>query len=1346
MKLTIAKKIWMSLGILILSYFFSMILGFVTGRNTEHQLTSVLTNLFPATRHSLLAEAAFNEQIRLYSDAVLIGAQDSLYKAGQKALQVQEALDHIIIHLSGLPPEKKDATRSLRERLKDFGQSAQTTYTALVNDFERHKRESSFSKEIQYLATETENLKKGLADLNESFSEALEAELKQINRRTFNQRYINMALFLIIILSLSVAVFFMISRTITNPLRKIMETAEAISMGDFSKEIQVRQEDEIGQLATSFSKMKQIIDEVLESMNSLIRAIREGILDHRGNPNIFYGNWRNLISGTNDLIEAFVEPINTSANALEKLSAGEIPERLATTYKGDFNKIINNLNDLIRNFDQTVEIAKKIADGDLSGEVTPMSAKDSLGKSLATMTLSLKKMTDSSSREDWLKSGVNEINKEIHGEMDAVTITHNVITFLAGYLKAQVGAFYLANIPDSEKTTRFKLVSSYAYKVRRSNYNEFKLGEGLIGQAALEKKGILFANVPDDHVVYTIDSGVGESSPRHIYVMPMIFADQVLGVLALGSSREFGQAEIELIDRSSESIAIGLSAAQSRTQMAELLKKTQNQAEKLQIQQEELKAANEELEEQTQLLRQSEEELKAQSEELQVANEELKEKSKTLEARQKEIDRSRMEIQRRATDLELASKYKSEFLANMSHELRTPLNSMLLLSKMLTDNEENNLTHEQIESLRVVHSSGEDLLNLINDILDLSKIEAGKMDMNFEAVNIEDIAKYMKDQFSPVAKDKGVTFVCGVNENLPKTFISDGPRVEQVLRNLISNAIKFTEKGTISVTIGRPDETALPGLTGMDRESAIAFSVSDTGIGIAEAKQKVIFEAFQQADGTTSRRFGGTGLGLTISQELTKKLGGAILMESKEGEGSTFTLVLPQRRLDGETESTMADRTGVISEGTMATESPVLPFNQEIDEPAREKATLATFPDDRALITPGDQSILVIEDDLRFSKILKDFIHKRGYKYLSSERGKGGLELAIQCQPTSIILDISLPDMDGLMVLDMLKKNLKTRHIPVHIISAQEADSEAMKKGAIGWYKKPTTAKEINSVLTKFEQVLKKSLKEVLIVEDDKANQLALTRLLKSQGVSITVAGDGRQALDLINSNKPDCVILDLGLPDISGFDLLEKLETEIADSDEHLPPFIIYTGKELSEEEYRNLNQYAKSIVIKGVNSPDRLLDEVSLFLHSVESKLPENQRNVLRMLHDPTKVLENRTVLLVDDDLRNTFALSKLLGNYGIKVILADNGQMAIEKLESEANVDLVLMDIMMPVMDGFEAIQRIRKQARFRSLPIIALTAKAMSTDRDKCIESGANDYLVKPLDEKKLISMLKIWLFK
>ena len=1345
MKITIAKKIWISLGVLILGYFFSMVLGFVTGRNTENQLTAVLNNLFPATKHSLLAEASFKEQIGFYSDAVLIGDHANIDKAYQKARQVQEALNRII-GLPGLSPEKKDATRQLRERLKDFRQAALTAYTALVNEFEKENLTSFSSPEAEHLAIETEELKKGLADLNESFSKALEAELTQINRRTFRQRYINVALFLVIILCLSVGVFFMITRSITNPLRKIMETAESISMGDFSKEFQIRQEDEIGQLAATFSKMKRIINEVLESMDSLIKAIREGMLDHRGNPDAFSGNWRNLISGTNDLIEAFADPINSSANALEKMSAGEIPETIATKYQGDFNKIKNNLNDLIRNLDRTIEIAKKIADGDLSVEVTPLSAKDSLGKSLATMTRSLKKMTDDSSRENWLKSGLNEVNKRIHGEMDAVIITQNVITFLAGYLEAQVGAFYLADQSDLKKTTQFKLVSSYAYKVRRSNYNEFKLGEGLIGQAALEKKGILFANVPDDHVVYTIDSGVGESFPHHIYVMPMIFTDQVLGVLALGFSREFSQAEIELIDRSSESIAIGLSAAQSRTQMAELLVKTQNQAEKLQIQQEELKAANEELEEQTQLLRQSEEELKAQSEELQVANEELKEKSKTLEARRKEIDQSRKEIQLRARDLEIASKYKSEFLANMSHELRTPLNSMLLFSKMLTDNEENNLTDEQIESLRIVHSSGEDLLNLINDILDLSKIEAGKMDMNFEAVNIGDISKYLNDQFSPVAKDKGVTFVCRVKDDLPETFISDGPRVEQVLRNLISNAIKFTEKGRISVTIGRPDEATSSRLTGLDHESAIAFSVSDTGIGIAEEKQKVIFEAFQQADGTTSRRFGGTGLGLTISQGLTKKLGGMILMNSKEGEGSTFTLILPQQNGDGETALKMAERSDIISEATMEKETPVSPLMQAIDEPAPEELKPATFPDDRTQIAPGDKSILVIEDDLHFSKILKDFIHKRGYKYLAGERGKSGVELAIQYQPMSIILDISLPDMDGLMVLDMLKKNLTTRHIPVHIISARETNSEAMKKGAIGWNKKPTTAKDINLVLSKFEQVLKKSLKEVLIVEDDEANQVALTQLIKSQGVNITVAGDGRHALDLITSNKPDCVILDLGLPDISGFDLLEKLKTEMSDSGESLPPFIIYTGKELSEEEYRHLNQYAKSIVIKGANSPDRLLDEVSLFLHSVESQLPEEQRSVLRMLHDPTKVLENKTILLVDDDLRNTFALSKLLGNYGIKVILADNGLMAIEKLENETDIDLVLMDIMMPVMDGFEAIQRIRKQPRFKKLPIIALTAKAMSTDRDKCIDAGANDYLVKPLDEEKLISVLKIWLFK
>lgn len=983
--------------------------------------------------------------------------------------------------------------------------------------------------------------------------------------------------------------------------------------------------------------------------------------------------------------------------------------------KDEIGDLAESFRKMIRRLNEITIVAESVASGDYSRSVEISGEGDQLGKAICQMTENLQQITDESKKEDWLKTGQTELNERMRGDQDSVMLTQNILNYLATYLDVQVGVCYLA---DEEGI--FRLMSSFAYKMRNNNYNTFEMGEGLIGQAALEKKSILFTGVPEDHVCLTIHSGMGVSPARSIFVLPLIYEESVLGVMGFGTSRNFTVTETELLDRVAENIAVSIHSARSRVRMKELLKKTRKQSETLKIQQEELQTNNEELEEQARILKNSEQRLKAQSMELQMANEELEEKSELLERQKVALEDKNIEVEKKAEEVELASKYKSEFLANMSHELRTPLNSLLILAKLLFENEEGNLTEEQVKSARIIYSGGHELLTLINDILDLSKIEAGKMEIHIEDMKTDVIVANLRNQFNPVAKEKGVEFRVEKGQ-IPPIIKTDGLRAEQILKNLLSNAFKFTHKGSVLLSIRYPDPGVQFLRSTLTPETAIAFSVIDTGVGIPEKRQKAIFEAFQQADGSTSRKYGGTGLGLAISRELSKRLGGEIQIQSEENKGSVFTLFLPATRETCKT-AEVSKTSAIFCE------------------------TEVFFPldDDRNDICEKDKSILAIEDDIRFAGILGEFIRKKGYRFLTAGDGRTGQKMASEYRPVGIILDIGLPDTDGLSVLDNLKADPRTRDIPVHIISSQDQIDDPLKRGAIGYLTKPVTHEAINEVLSEFGNRLKREIKELLIVEDDPGSQTAIIRLIENKGIRITVAEKGEDAYQKIITQKFDCVVLDLGLPDMTGFELLERLGTEMSGESSELPPVIIYTARQLTDPEHRELSKYAKSIVIKGADSSERLLDEISLFLHTVESSLPEDQKKGGIDSHDSSQVLKDKKILLADDDFRNTFALAKVLKNYGIKIIMADNGQLAFEKLESEGDVDLVIMDIMMPVMDGYEAIQKIRTHKRFENLPVIALTAKAMPEDRAKCIEAGANDYLSKPIDEERMISMLRVWL--
>ncbi len=741
----------------------------------------------------------------------------------------------------------------------------------------------------------------------------------------------------------------------------------------------------------------------------------------------------------------------------------------------------------------------------------------------------------------------------------------------------------------------------------------------------------------------------------------------------------------------------------------------------------------EELEKREEELKMQQEELKASNEEIEAANEELEEKTRALEEQNAQIQQQAVEleesqklIEEKANEIARASKYKSEFLANMSHELRTPLNSLLILAKLLAANEEGNLTEEQVEEANVIHNGGLELLNLINDILDLSKVEAGKLSLTIEEVPLEGIVTRLRQQFMPVARQKGLDFPIHIAQDVAQSLSTDVQRAEQILKNLLSNAFKFTEHGSVTLEISRPGKAELQ-RANLVGAPAIAFSVIDTGIGIEASKFKDIFEAFQQEDGSIDRHYGGTGLGLTIARKFAHMLGGEIHVLSTKNVGSRFTLVLPLQ----------------LQVAPQETHRIFAPEPERIPIKPMPKSAMTEFiSDDRKIISAKDKVVLIIEDDKNFASTLVKIARRRGYKCLAAGDGKTGLLLATEEAVTAIILDLSLPDIDGVQVLDQLKHDLRTRHIPVHIISGRDQAENVvpLRKGAIGYLTKPAEIERIDGVFTKIETLLAAEMKRVLLVEDDQKNQLAIENLLRKKDVEITTVGTARAAMEALGSTSFDCIILDLQLPDMTGFEWLETVGKA------PLPPVIIYTARELTEEENRKLSRYTGSIIIKGAKSPERLLDEVTLFLHSVESTLSADQQEIIRMQHHPDKVLQGRTLLLTDDDLRNTFALSKLLRAHGMHIIIADNGQMALDKLRENPAIELVIMDIMMPVMDGYEAMHAIRALPAYKDLPIITLTARAMPEEQEKCMAAGANDYLTKPVDIERLLTLLRVWLFK
>ena len=1049
--------------------------------------------------------------------------------------------------------------------------------------------------------------------------------------------------------------------------------------------------------------------------------------------------------------------IKRLVGATRQLAEGNIDVIVDNRSTDEIGELSTALNQMALRLRHVEEVAEATSASDFSKQVQVLGEQDRLAAAINEMSSSLHRLAGDRKADDWLKSGQAELHYKMRQEHDLIPLIQVVIGYLARYLQAQVGVLYLA------EGKRFKLVGSYAYNKRNNNDNEFELGEGLIGQAALEQQSILFSQIPEGQNNLIVNSGLGEALPGHVMVLPLVHEGTVEAVLALGTNKKYTELELDFLEKIAPSVAISIHVTRTQQQLARLLEESKLQSEELQTQQEELRAANEELEEQAAMLMKSEEALRTKSDELQQLNAELEERTEELERRTMEtteknrvIEQAKQAVEIQAQNLALASQYKSEFLANMSHELRTPLNSLLILSQSLANNRSGNLTDEQQEDARIIYQGGKALLGLINDILDLSKVEAGKLEIRFEKISIDTLLDNLRSQFSPIAKEKGLELVFEKIGDLSTPLYCDPQRLEQVLRNFLSNGLKFTHKGTVALKVLLPPSPVCCNLPALQECPVIAFAVSDTGIGISSDKQQRVFEAFQQADGSTSRTYGGTGLGLTISRELVKLLGGEIQLHSKAGQGSTFTLylplnvepavysVLPIVAPHNNLAESRSDRIVAASLPAMHSSAPTRGEPDKAPIPRLHLATEAgAVVDDREVLCVGEKSVLVIEDDPAFARILVDLSRGKGYRGLIALRGGEGLELAEKYQPSAIILDLGLPDISGRQVLEQLKRNIKTRHIPVHVLSAEDKSNEVMQMGAVGFLTKPVSGEDVDALLTKLESLLQDKIKRVLLIEDDGHNRLAVTRLIANKDVEICAVGTGLEAHEKLLTEAYDCVILDLSLPDISGFELLNRLT-----QDEHvsLPPVVVYTGRELTSDEYKELSEYTSSIVIKGASSPERLLDETTLFLHSVESSLPNEQRNIIQMLHSPEQLLKGRKVLLVDDDLRNTYALSKVLREHGLVVSMADNGELALQKLEQEQGIELVLMDIMMPVMDGYEAMRKIRQQAKFNKLPMIALTAKAMPEDRAKSIEAGANDYCTKPVDVDRLMSMMRVWLFK
>lgn len=1044
---------------------------------------------------------------------------------------------------------------------------------------------------------------------------------------------------------------------------------------------------------------KKIMDELRRIINEIKQDERQVLADRISSQEAYIDYARAL------LVIAALVSIVISVFSYIRIRA-DIDQR-TTVQQEDEQKYAETS----RRISQLEAITNRIARGEYDVRSTDLAPDEMgrIGKALNNMAEHLQANFEEIGKQIWLKEGAVQLSDAMRGERNVSALSEKLLGSLSQYLSAPVGTIYV-----STKNSVYQLMASHAVK---NPEPQLTPGEGITGQVIRNRKLQVITDLPSNYL--GIQSSTGSASLVSLIILPLIFEDESIGVIELGMLRMPEPREIELLNANTENISIAINASLDHQMLQNLLEETQAQAEELQAQHSELENLNSELEAQAHSLQASEEELKVQQEELLQTNAELEERSSMLEEKNQEI-------QSKAEELAQTTRYKSEFLANMSHELRTPLNSILLLSRLLSDNSDNNLSSEQIEYARVIQSSGNGLLWLIDEILDLSKIEAGKMELEYRRFEVQSMVGELRALFQPLTNEKGITLETELSDDLPAAIETDRMRLEQILRNLVSNAIKFTSEGGVKLSTKRcPDNNRF-----------ICFTVKDTGIGIPKEKQHLVFQAFQQADGSTRRKYGGTGLGLSISRELAKLLGGVIRLTSEPGQGSEFTVYIPIERF----------KEGIdqLPEDTNSTPPVAEEASAEAPDPRYISPVIPpNVKDDRSSIQPGDNCILIVEDDVIFAKSLLEYTRTKGYKGIVTVRGDEVLELAVHYRPTGILLDIQLPVKSGWEVMDELKKNQETRHIPVHMMSSHQMKKQSMLKGAVDFMEKPVSPEQMQEIFGKIEVVLTKNPKKVLIVEDNARHAEALSFFLESNNINTEVKTDVHESIAALQAKDLDCVILDMGIPANNAYEVLEEIKRN--DGLEDLP-IIIFTGKSLSMSEEQRIKQYADSIIIKTAQSYRRMLDEVSLFLHLVEeSKVTANVAEH-KKLGALSEVLNNKTVLIADDDIRNVFSLTKALESLKLNVITSMDGKQALQRLEEHPETDIVLLDMMMPEMDGYETARRIREIAAHKKLPIIAVTAKAMTGDREKCISAGASDYITKPVDIDQLLSLLRVWLYK
>jgi CheY-like chemotaxis protein/signal transduction histidine kinase/HAMP domain-containing protein len=1056
---------------------------------------------------------------------------------------------------------------------------------------------------------------------------------------------------------------------LTEQVRGIVKVVTAVADGDLKQKLTVQAKGEVAALAETINSMTQTLATFADQVSSVAREVGvEGRLGGQANVPGAAGTWKDLTGNVNLLAANLTTQVRAIAEVATSVTQGNLTRSIQVEARGEVAELKDNINTMITN---------------------------------------LRLTTERNTEQDWLKTNLARLTGMLQGQRDLVTVGQILLSELVPLVGAHQGLIYQSS-GDGEP--HLKLLACWGNHPEQGYPERLAIGQGFLGQCAADSRRILVTRVPTDTVPVG-GTALFQALPKSVVAYPIVFEGQTKAVLGLASLSEFVPSHLTFLEQLTANLGIVLTSIDASMQTESLLKQSQQLAGELQDQQRELKQTNDQLEQKAQ---------------------QLAEQNAEVERKNREIEQARRALEEKAAELALTSKYKSEFLANMSHELRTPLNSILILGQQLGDNPEGNLSAKQVEFAKTIHGAGTDLLNLISDILDLSKIESGTVTVEALEVAFSDLVEAVARPFRHEAEAKELAFAVQLDPRLSRTLVTDSKRLMQVLKNLLSNAFKFTERGDVRLAV-RPAASGWsaehPVLK--EAEKVIAFEVSDTGIGIPPEKQRIIFEAFQQADAGTSRKYGGTGLGLAISRELAFLLGGEIQLASAPGKGSTFTLYLPLRY--------KGPGSSVQAAATARETDPRLPF-PVVRLPERPAELI---PDDRETLAPDDRVLLIVEDDPHYCRVLSDLAHDNGFRVLVAMRGAEAVTLARRFRPTAVSLDVFLPDMLGWTVLSQIKQDPLTRHIPVQLVTLDEGRQDGLARGAYAFMTKPASRDELQASLERIKRYARPGPKRLLVVEDDPAERMGIVELLGHEDIEIGTAGSGEQALAALREQSYDCAVLDLRLPDMSGFEVLDRIRSDEALRD---LPIVVYTGKELTPEEDARLRSFARSVVVKGAESPERLLDETALFLHRVVSELPLEKRQMLEKLHRSDDDLVGKPVLVVDDDVRNIFALASVLERRGMTVLAAGTGQEAIEKLEQNPNLAIVLMDIMMPGMDGYQTLQAIRQRTAFRRLPIIALTAKAMKGDRERCLEAGASDYLAKPVDTEQLLSALRMWLHR